>query len=116
MKKFLRYWLPVLIWIAIIFYFSSRGSDNIIVASAKPSFVYHFLEFLILSFLFFRAFRAYKTKNAFLLSILFSTLYGLTDEIHQLFVPGRAFELKDILIDFLGSCLILIKKVFKLQR
>lgn len=82
------------------------------VASAKPSFVYHMLEYSILGILFFRAFKGYNVKNAFLLSILFSTLYGITDEFHQLFIPGRAFEIKDIFIDFLGSCFIFLKKLF----
>ena len=83
------------------------------VANAQPSFIYHLLEYFVLSFFLFRAFNGYNVKNAFLLSILISTLYGVTDEIHQLFVPGRAFEIKDIFIDLLGSCFILIKKVFK---
>ena len=113
MKKFLKYGLIVLIWMLLIFYFSSRTSENIMIASAKPSFIYHMLEYFVLSFLLFRAFKGYNVKNAFLLSILFSTFYGVTDEIHQLFVPGRAFEIKDLFIDFLGSCFILIKKVFK---
>ncbi len=30
-------------------------------------------------------------------------LYAVTDEIHQLFVPGRAFMVTDILIDSLGA-------------
>jgi len=29
--------------------------------------------------------------------------YALSDEIHQLFVPGRAFQVFDLFIDFLGS-------------
>ncbi len=29
-------------------------------------------------------------------------IYAVTDEIHQIFVPGRAFELKDLLIDWAG--------------
>jgi len=30
-------------------------------------------------------------------------IYACTDEIHQYFVPGRAFELVDIGLDTLGS-------------
>lgn len=30
-------------------------------------------------------------------------LYAVSDEVHQLFVPGRACQLKDIIIDFCGS-------------
>ncbi len=36
---------------------------------------------------------------------LFCILYACSDEIHQLFVPSRAFEIKDILIDSSGALL-----------
>ena len=42
-------------------------------------------------------------------------LYAITDEIHQLFVPGRSGMIKDVFIDSLGIitgviiCLIIIK-------
>jgi VanZ family protein len=31
------------------------------------------------------------------------TLYGLTDETHQLFVPNRQFDLKDLAADLVGA-------------
>lgn len=37
------------------------------------------------------------------LPIAFTTLYGLTDEIHQLFVPHRTFDLFDLLADAIGA-------------
>jgi len=41
----------------------------------------------------------------FLLTMAFCVLYAVTDEIHQLFVPGRACELFDILVDSSGALL-----------
>ena len=35
--------------------------------------------------------------------IILSTFYGITDEIHQLFVPSRSSDIFDVLADFLGS-------------
>lgn len=32
-------------------------------------------------------------------------LFGITDEIHQIFVPGRAFEVSDLVLDTAGSAL-----------
>jgi len=38
-----------------------------------------------------------------MLSILSSSLYGISDELHQYFVPYRSAEGMDILADILGS-------------
>jgi VanZ family protein len=41
-------------------------------------------------------------KTIFII-LLISLAYALSDEFHQLFVPGRFCALKDILVDFAGS-------------
>ena len=35
--------------------------------------------------------------------IVFVAMYGLSDEIHQVFVPNRSFEVADILADTMGA-------------
>jgi len=50
-----------------------------------------------------------------LIAVLLSMLYALSDETHQLFVPGRAFQVVDLVVD-LGGILTgvwLWKKVLK---
>lgn len=37
--------------------------------------------------------------------ILFAVLYGMTDEIHQLYVPNRNFDVGDMLADLAGATL-----------
>ncbi|HRI87409.1 MAG TPA: VanZ family protein [Candidatus Hydrogenedentes bacterium] len=37
--------------------------------------------------------------------VLFAALYGLTDEIHQIYVPNRQFDLGDLIADFAGACM-----------
>lgn len=44
-------------------------------------------------------------KYALAMSILLSFLYACTDEIHQIFVPGRSAQFRDVLIDTLGASL-----------
>lgn len=44
-----------------------------------------------------------KALKGILLSVAIGTGYAVTDEIHQIFVPGRAFELFDICIDSAGA-------------
>ena len=41
--------------------------------------------------------------RAVLVAIAISTLYGVSDEYHQLFVPGRTFDLLDMAADGAGS-------------
>ncbi len=57
----------------------------------------------------------YNRKNVYILCQLFGTLYAISDEIHQIFVPGRAFMIFDIFIDSLGVFLgiIIIRYIVK---
>jgi VanZ family protein len=44
-----------------------------------------------------------RTGVLVLLSGVITTLYGFTDEFHQLFVPGRSADLRDVLADCVGG-------------
>ncbi len=70
----------------------------------------HFSEFCALGFLMMNCFFAFKEKLQPVHSILLSWGYAWTDEIHQIFVDGRAFQISDLLVDlagiFTGSVLI----------
>ena len=66
----------------------------------------HMSEYAALGF--FSAFAfAYTFKNAkrFYFGIIFTLLYAISDEIHQLFVPGRSGQVRDVLIDMAGALL-----------
>ena len=49
-------------------------------------------------------FKEYITKIK-LTSFLLGATYAITDEIHQLFIPGRSGEIRDVLIDSSGVIL-----------
>lgn len=65
----------------------------------------HFLIYTILGMLVFNLIKQYKVKmkEIIIISILICLFYACTDEIHQLFILGRSGELRDVLIDTLGS-------------
>ena len=67
----------------------------------------HLSLYLILGILVISLLREYMVINTklVLLSLLICFLYACSDEIHQLFVPGRSGEVRDVLIDTLGECL-----------
>ncbi|WP_339061391.1 VanZ family protein [Tepidibacillus marianensis] len=44
-----------------------------------------------------------STKKAMVLAVLFSVLYGMTDEWHQAYVPGRTPDIHDLVNDFIGA-------------
>ncbi len=62
----------------------------------------HFCEFAGLSFLVNNLFYAIKDKLRPLLCIILSWAYAWSDEIHQIFVPQRAFQLFDLTVDLGG--------------
>ena len=69
--------------------------------------VLHFAAYAVLGALFFRAFRTVRYKDriklVIILSILSSSLYGVSDELHQYFVPFRNADVIDIVSDVFGS-------------
>ncbi len=43
-----------------------------------------------------------RRLSPYIIAFLICAAYALSDEIHQLFVPGRAFELFDLMMDCIG--------------
>ena len=73
----------------------------------------HAVEYFILALLLLRALKHSLVKRPFLMSIIIASLYGITDEIHQLFVPGRFFAVSDMLANTFGASLILLYFLIK---
>ena len=65
--------------------------------------LYAFMAFSLSSALI--TFENFKIKTRFLISFFTAAIYSATDEFHQLFVPGRSGEIRDILIDSAGAVL-----------
>jgi VanZ family protein len=104
----LWFWAPVAIWMALIFYFSSKTPDKL------PQFdipgidkLFHFVEYFLLGFLLVRAFAnsASVPNHVYILaaSVIIASLYGASDEFHQRFVPGRLYDAFDLISDIIGS-------------
>ncbi|MBU4288617.1 MAG: VanZ family protein [Proteobacteria bacterium] len=106
-KKFIYYWLPVIIYCLLIFIQSSYPSPESIPALPYIDKILHFIAYAILGVLFFRAFRTQRFKESInmviVLSILSASLYGLSDEVHQYFVPSRNADIMDFFADVAGS-------------
>ena len=57
-------------------------------------------------------------KNKVIISYSIGTAYAITDELHQLFVPGRSGEIRDVFIDSLGiiTGIIIIRLYLKMIK
>jgi VanZ family protein len=109
-EKVLRYWAPALVYAAAIFYYSSLSKPD----EELPAFVrdlsdklLHFAEYGILGALWYRAFRWASgpriATSAVLLAVVAGSIYGITDEVHQAFVPMRETSVFDWTADTVGS-------------
>lgn len=66
--------------------------------------VAHFTIYLVLGLVSYLALpRQWSVKKKMILVVSLCFMYAITDEFHQSFVPGRAPEVRDVLIDTLGS-------------
>jgi VanZ family protein len=126
--RFLSRYLPLVVWLAFIFFassdsFSATNTSRIIGPLVLWLFPHtspetlatihfitrklaHFTEYAILGFLAARAFRTYP--RWFLISAILIVVYALLDEYHQSFVPSRTASIFDSFIDMAGGISALI--------
>lgn len=113
MKKFLRFWYPPIIWAFVVFSFSAQttpSTSSVHWQDFSIKKLAHVTEYAILTVLVYRALINYKVEKmkAMLIALLFSMFYASTDEIHQIFTPGREPHIRDVIIDTIGSGLSLL--------
>ncbi len=115
-RKFLRFWFPVILYSGIIFYASSLPYVQSSFEIVHLDKAVHILEYLLFGFLLARAFcyqwswldgagKVSSWVRTWGIVALGSLLYGLSDEYHQSFVPGRESALSDVIADVIGGLL-----------
>jgi peptidoglycan/LPS O-acetylase OafA/YrhL len=96
-------WAPVVAWAGVIFAMSSIPGSNL---PGGYSFQGHLAEYTVLGALVMLALRHQPRRLALVLVALAAcSLYGVTDELHQAFVPGRTPDVLDWATDTLGAAL-----------
>lgn len=129
-KQLILSWTLVILWAAVIFFMSAHvGSDfdgegplaavkRWLVGLAAPVFgpetdivnvAAHFTEYLVFGALLFMAVLRTWPRSPLarlaLVAVALASLYAVTDEYHQSFVPGRLCDPADWLTDTLGATL-----------
>ena len=130
MKSFLKYWLPVLIWLCVIFV----GSTDVLSAEQTSRFVEPFLrwlkpdisfetlaqihffarklghifEYALLAIFLWRALRSganLRVKMSILVVVVWfvCAIFAATDEFHQSFIPSRTASPSDVMVDICGA-------------
>ena len=130
MKSFLKYWLPLLIWLGVIFV----GSTNLMSTEHTSRYMVPFLlwlkpgmspktiwiilvivrksahvtEYAILALLLLRALRSVpdlrnKTPILFGAVLLGCAVFAASDEFHQTFVKSRTPSIHDVFLDVAGA-------------
>jgi VanZ family protein len=119
-KKFL--YIPLGLYWLLIFILTSipgKSMPKILGVSDK---VKHFGAYFVLAFLLSFALRLqnkypFVAKYSLLFTFLITLLYGLFDEIHQIYIPGRYFDWWDLVADVAGSLIgIFLAKVIILKN
>ncbi len=130
MKSFLKYWLPVLIWLCVIFV----GSTDVLSAEQTSRFLEPFLrwlkpdissetfaqihffvrklghtsEYALLAIFLWRALRRganLRVKMSILVVVVWfvCAILAATDEFHQSFIPSRTASPSDVMVDICGA-------------
>ena len=132
LHPFVKYWLPIVLWLALIFAASGDGQSaqrssriigplvhwlfpdlpettvgNIVFIVRKCA---HLTEYAVLAWLFWRALRKpvrndprpWNWREAWF-ALGGVLLYAISDEVHQSFIPSRQGSVWDVLLDTLGA-------------
>ena len=137
MLSFIKYWLPVVAWMGVIFsasgdrasfshssriigpivrwlfpHLSDEAVHAIVVIARKCA---HLAEYAVLALLLWRALRKVRGEEVRLwrwsdagLVLALTALYAGSDEFHQVFVPSRQASIWDVLLDTVGGALALV--------
>jgi VanZ family protein len=132
MRQFVKYWLPLLVWLGLIFagstsVMSSEHTSRYIVPfllwlkpGMSPNTIWtilvivrkcaHVIEYTVLALLLWRALRnvpSLRTKPLMVFSVVLlgCALFAASDEFHQTFVKSRTPSVRDVLLDIGGAFL-----------
>lgn len=109
LKKIIFFWFPTIVWMGLIFFLSSFQKLQVSTVNWQDFItrkLAHFLEYVILCFLFYRGINGTTKlllKERLFLAFILTVAYALTDEYHQTFVSGRTGKTFDIAVDSLGA-------------
>ena len=91
----------IVTWMALIFMGSSTPQADVPKQVSQVAKVLHLIEYAVLGFVVLPFVSRSKSPWAYAVAVCFA--YAASDELHQLFVPGRNGMATDVLIDTVGA-------------
>ncbi len=99
-------WFITFGYMGIIFFLSSQQSFHMHGLPENADKMVHTLIYLPLAFMLYLSMsKSGLKKSLFATAFIIAGIYGMTDEFHQYFVPGRYASAGDIAADFFGAYL-----------
>ncbi|MFC1981432.1 VanZ family protein [Chloroflexota bacterium] len=114
MRKFVAYfpyWVPVVLWMGVIFFLSTLPDSDTPGRFLVSDKVLHAAEYFILAFLIFFSLQRttwLRFYPSFWVTLAWIILYGLSDELHQSYVPTRNCDFTDLVADMCGMLLLFL--------
>jgi VanZ family protein len=100
------WWTITIGYMGLIFFLSSQSTIELRGVPENTDKVLHLLAYIPLAFLLYHALlRSGGRRYVFLGAFVIASVYGLTDELHQVFVPGRIPDFFDLMADSAGAFL-----------
>jgi VanZ family protein len=121
LKNFTYYWLPLIVYCLAIYIQSDLPSPEQLPSFEFSDKLLHFFAYALMGVLFYRAYHTLRIKDnlrmLILLSVVSASLYGISDEIHQYYVPFRDASIYDVIANILGSsCGVYLYSVWATSR
>lgn len=110
-NKQIIYLIPILLYSTILFILSNQSKNpDFINDNYGMDKLVHMIAYSIFALLLNIALitKIESIKKRVFMVLIIGLLFGISDEFHQSFVPGREASISDLIFDLLGVCLSLL--------
>lgn len=100
------FWILTVSYMGLIFFLSSLHGFRLLELPKNSDKFIHMVAYMPLGFLFYMSLiKSGFRRYGFAVAMILTVLYGVTDEFHQAFVPGRYATIGDVMADSIGALL-----------
>ena len=96
-------WLFTANYMGLVFYLSSQSHLPLPPIHGTDKIIHATVYFILAILLYFSFFKSGLRKYLLLISVIFAVIYGISDEFHQFYVPGRDASIGDLIADSFGA-------------